>query len=506
MLATTSLKSASPHLHETSVTDYESGDEYPWDTDYQSLDTTLRNDTVFHYEKLGHATSQIRTLTLAPASDKRSDIHCRLETASFGYGTGNQAVYEALSYTWGDPTQKRVIYVDGRPLLVTRNLDIALRYLRKPFEPRVLWVDAVCIDQCNLQEKAQQVMMMKDIYREASCVLVWLGESDNDIRKAMDQLKRLEAPGYIEPSLVNSFYEPFEAGLNKIFRKSWWSSLWVIQEVILAEHPPLVGCGRKWLSWKAFQKAMMNLALAKTDRDNFLENLSAILNFGIMPTPYSTHDETQRAWWRRLENVLNATCDRDATEPHDKIFALLGLIDGSISDSLIPDYGQPCSIIYQIAMVYVLEAASNLDFLVKAMKQKRFDVPSWCIDFSKSNWNQHAYGQGWPIFLKNDHSASGNLLKSKISHNLDDGTLTVAGSVLGRIEHVVVSELSPTGSARFTNVLRDMVRFTIAAEPALRARFGETTVLQMLATGDVWKTTMNPGDLLYTNSESLNET
>ncbi|KAL9601448.1 MAG: hypothetical protein Q9219_002514 [cf. Caloplaca sp. 3 TL-2023] len=249
---------------------------------------------------------------------------------------------------------------------------------------------------------------------------------------------------------------------------------------------------------------MINLALNKTNQDDFLQNPTAILNFGIMPTPYSTHNPQQRAWWQKPENVLDATSDRDATEPHDKIFALLGLMDPGTAARLVVDYDQPCTVIYQAATVCVLESASTLDFLVHAMKYKPLDVPSWCVDFSRPNWNKHPYGQGWSIFFKNDHFASGQPPKSAVVHDPHRGILDVAGSILGRIQGVVTSKLDPVGPERFRNVLRDVIRFVVAAAPALQVRLGDPSTHETLASANLWKTFMNPGDSLYTNPDSLN--
>ncbi|KAL9610237.1 MAG: hypothetical protein Q9167_005059 [Letrouitia subvulpina] len=156
----------------TSIASYESGDVNHSDDSSQLLNVTSKDNTALRYEKLDPDASHIHLLTLAPSCDKRSDIHCHLEQVPFGDKAENRPTYEALSYTWGDPEERRVTYVDSDSVLITRNLDIALRYIRNPSESRVLWIDALCIDQSNLEEKAQQVEMMKDIYKEAFQVLV----------------------------------------------------------------------------------------------------------------------------------------------------------------------------------------------------------------------------------------------------------------------------------------------------------------------------------------------
>ncbi|KAL9601449.1 MAG: hypothetical protein Q9219_002515 [cf. Caloplaca sp. 3 TL-2023] len=197
-----------------SVPNYEFGDEDPWDNGNAQANANFQSNNTFQYEQLDHDAAEIRALTLAPARDRRAPLLCHLARVSLPNNTNPMPVYEALSY---DPTGQRVININRLSFPVTENLDVALRYLRKPYEPRVLWVDAVCIDQQNRLEKIHQVRMMKDIYREASQVLVWLGESDRDVRIAMDRIKQLETPGYLDPNKVATFYTPCEPGLDKIF-------------------------------------------------------------------------------------------------------------------------------------------------------------------------------------------------------------------------------------------------------------------------------------------------
>ena len=72
--------------------------------------------------------------------------------------------FESLSYTWGDPKITEPILVNGHVLNITTNLNAALLALRKTNEERVLWVDAICINQADVQERSEQVLRMRDIY------------------------------------------------------------------------------------------------------------------------------------------------------------------------------------------------------------------------------------------------------------------------------------------------------------------------------------------------------
>jgi len=116
----------------------------------------------------------VRLLRLLPHQDQNSRIECRLITFSL-LDQGSSHPYEALSYVWGSEDNKRPIYMgDNDELRVTANLYAALRHLRHCFVERILWVDAICINQADEDEKGQQVQSMAKIYAKASRVIVWL--------------------------------------------------------------------------------------------------------------------------------------------------------------------------------------------------------------------------------------------------------------------------------------------------------------------------------------------
>jgi hypothetical protein len=88
--------------------------------------------------------------------------------------------YEALSYVWGSQEDTVVIKIDEQSFRVTRNLYSALVHLRDRSVQRVLWVDAICINQMDSAERSQQVMLMGTLYRSANQVNIWLGPKDGN--------------------------------------------------------------------------------------------------------------------------------------------------------------------------------------------------------------------------------------------------------------------------------------------------------------------------------------
>jgi len=113
------------------------------------------------------------------------DIHCTFDLACLD----ETPEYEALSYVWGDDTTRFRVAVDNSPFFVTPNLYSALRHLRLKDRDRVLWIDALCINQADEAERTHQVSCIGDIYREASSVIVWLGEESASSEIAMDFLE-----------------------------------------------------------------------------------------------------------------------------------------------------------------------------------------------------------------------------------------------------------------------------------------------------------------------------
>ena|SRR5438045_831816 len=121
-------------------------------------------DQPYQYSPFDPKERQIRLVTLEPGAwlDR---ICCSIDTISFD----GQPIYEALSYVWGDPENRRPIQLNDHLFEVTENLWMVLRRLRDHAIRRVLWVDAICINQTDNEEKSQQVAMMGR-YTEAANV------------------------------------------------------------------------------------------------------------------------------------------------------------------------------------------------------------------------------------------------------------------------------------------------------------------------------------------------
>lgn len=145
------------------------------------------NSPIYPHELTGRT---IRLLTVEPG-DPETPLHCNLTETCLDTTPSS---YYALSYCWGANHSPVQIICNSHPLLVTPNLHSVLFEYRRRETGIPLWVDAICIDQSNITERTSQVRMMDQIYSEAECVVVWLGEAEATDQMALWVLKELYLP------------------------------------------------------------------------------------------------------------------------------------------------------------------------------------------------------------------------------------------------------------------------------------------------------------------------
>ncbi|KAF4493230.1 Heterokaryon incompatibility 6, OR allele [Fusarium agapanthi] len=130
---------------------------------------------------------EIRLLILEPGA-REDPLECQLVNAELSWRTR----FEALSYAWGDGTIKYQLKCSGHDICVRANLHDALLDLRHPTRKRVLWIDALCINQADNDEKSNQIRLMHEIYSQAQEVLIYLGKSDPSVRDAVRSMRCLD--------------------------------------------------------------------------------------------------------------------------------------------------------------------------------------------------------------------------------------------------------------------------------------------------------------------------
>jgi hypothetical protein len=383
--------------------------------------------------------SDRREIRLLSLEDGKADdpLICSLWTVS----VDNEPQFNALSYAWGNEEKNASIAINGIEVLVTTSVESALRSIRahdtvaSPIrfsDSHILpiWIDAICINQNDNDEKADQVLMMLTIYSKASNVLVWLGDGNAQTNAAFDLMcnrafelglkaspEELESP--FQPS--NSFFSSSQKSRSllqgqdtfpptpewmmletvmkdDVCRRSWWSRLWVRQEFVLARKPPLMMCGAKGISWDWFIFYFVHLARLWSHPDN--ASATETQRHGITGDvtawhgihPISLHylrEDFKQGGSLSLEKVFRYLVRNAlASDPHDYIYGLLGLVSNKLQSRIMPDYSRHCMELYKEvgALLWREEPQAMIAELIHLYRFHGEDngYPSWVPDFRQT--------------------------------------------------------------------------------------------------------------------------
>ena len=330
-------------------------------TGFVSLtDKGLHLPIPFPVKRAPLSTREIRLLEILPGSASEPlqgrIVHVKLDQA---------ATFQALSYTWGSPEAHGTVEIDGHPRPVTKNLHAALLHLRHSQDVEVVWVDALCIDQTDLEERSQQVQIMGDIFSNAVRVTIWLGDASPHSSFGIEVLRCLAArQGFSErPPWVTQPPELTRKGLIDILQRPWFHRIWTVQEAALSSSITTFVCGPQTVSWTAhygsvssFIRGLKYAAISSDWADIGLAGAQVLGLEGIDLNPLVKLLEQQLRQRERSQNIIGRYSrpdlldlaydfrDKLPTDPRDKVYALLALaeIQGLDADqSLRPDYTKP---------------------------------------------------------------------------------------------------------------------------------------------------------------------
>jgi len=348
-------------------------------------------------------------------------IECHVRNISVD---GN-AQYEALSYVWGDAIEKRSLQVSGSPVNISPNLHDALRRLRYPNQIRTLWVDQICINQWDMEEKVSQVALMREIYSKCAHCILWLGEiqyAEHGINEAdthavfaffeaVANRQAIRNASAGEAHDLSSKDVDHEDGLPTLFQEgaagvtarkafaafamygnTWWERIWTIQESILPHSAEF--------RWGPLSVSRRNILLVVHHlRGDNLRSFSPRFRYQrIIHTPllrsllypvngflHSTDGESGLDLFMRWRH-------RKATDPHDKIYGLLGLLDARQISEALPhaqarSYSLPASLLFARVTSDLLLFGEDLRPLIASSEMPHVTpgLPSWSIDFACSN-------------------------------------------------------------------------------------------------------------------------
>ncbi|KAL2063628.1 hypothetical protein VTL71DRAFT_5433 [Oculimacula yallundae] len=417
----------------------------------------------------------------------------------------DKLAYKALSYEWGfGPAMFEIILRDytsvpsnilervrtkffrgiGTKYYVRQNLVEALRHLRDREKPIVMWIDALCINQTDKDEKAEQIAQMANVYGFATNVDVWLGTATQNTDNAMDFVGEVlsdEAVRHVTESRVNW------ADLMNLMSSRWFSRRWVIQEVAMAKKVT-VHCGLKKIPWSDFSDAVTIFKdredVVEAQQNNQVRPQKALttIGFNVLAAMGATklinaksqaierHNDDQFEMKLTLEKLVCNLTSFDAGDPRDIIYAVLP-ISRDFPEQLRPNYNHSLLQVYTEFVQYCITSTKSLDILcrhwtpthtlIRQPDKSLFEttLPSWM-----SILNRAAFGPPDQIFrgrrnaeslvnidarpynASRGHSNTDVKFGTKrMDHDTADpnllietydGTLTVNGIILGPISNL----------------------------------------------------------------------
>jgi len=331
------------------------------------------------YRPLDGAKYEIRILEIEIDSSEGNDeqppgsgtLLCHLKHESLVQITE----YHALSYCWGDHTVTKDINVDGIMTPITVNLEAALQQLKCQRISRV-WVDAICINQEDLYERASQLARMGLIYSRATSAIAWLGLASGYSASAIGLLKDLaiaEDGWHASLCFANAADD-----LSDIFTRPYWRRKWIIQEVSKAQTVQIY-CGTDSMLMDDMLRTCL-APLVKAFEAPMLDQLYAISLFRSRERP-------SRLGAPRLNLAEALVRSRNflTTDPRDSIYALLGLTSDGNDLIPMPNYVEPLEDVFLRAAwnMVALQGHTSLILLARRRASSSPLLPSWVPEWSK---------------------------------------------------------------------------------------------------------------------------
>lgn len=344
----------------------------------------------------------IRILEIGPINEQDTDLttyEYRMETRSLD---DVREKYEALSYVWGSENQRVPERVNGHEVMVPRNLHDALPVLSR--FTTFVWVDSICINQDDVGERGHQVKLMKDIYQYARSVLVWLGglpghETGDGLRaftlrqyvavwyrkggswlsrfacdRDMDQLQRnssTHCPPYSDLTIVPG--SNTARLVEELLSRPWFTRTWVVQEVAVARRTTVV-FGKQSLPWGVF------VGLCSLAERRKMESVPALKMVSLVKIIRDGGLDNRPL----MSALLSGTRLLNASDPRDKVFAMLGICDRAEEFTQFPDYEMSVAAVYSAVTRSIIEQSQSLEILAHVSRISEMDsqdLPSWVPDW-----------------------------------------------------------------------------------------------------------------------------
>ncbi|KAK3725147.1 hypothetical protein LTR37_000658 [Vermiconidia calcicola] len=396
------------------------------------------------YEPLDANRQDIRLVKLFPSRCHSNPLVCDLVTSPLLPGLD----FQSLSYAWGQDKADVSLSIGIGYLLVTSNLSNALRAVRRADRAILLWVDAICINQQDVEERNHQVQLMRQIYTTAATVNVWLGSEVAGTGEALSVLEQLATGRPLGRILLEQANTPAAIrSLTTLFMYPWWQRLWVIQEALLANHA-LVFCGSHRINFQTILQAFemlwneyihtgqqLRVLCGVHSIESLIRRLELTVRRFRIVRGLVFVDSPGRP--RRFRNdpkgwpFLLRTCSwSNVTDPRDKVYGTLGLFPSAV---LEPDYSLDVTSTYTRSTFHIIERMGNLALVSQAVSRVSLDngLPSWVPDWRVPS------NVGSPFLSFYNHFGAGRSKALKIEL-LDERLLKVNAALIDEIMEVGV--------------------------------------------------------------------
>lgn len=408
------------------------------------------------------------------AKPSENSVECSLEHTSLDA----EPTYEALSYCWKPVFPRRYITCNGQTLCVGFNLFQALKELRPTVEDgaRYLWIDAISINQGDVEERSRQVRNMRLIYRKARRTIAWLGPEADDSHQAFQYAAEADTGVFDEillrePSLLDANYVPVtgsddeqeifisnyyfkyrdrhDTGHNallKVFQRHYFCRIWIVQEIIVSRNVQF-RCGSQSLPFETFYDSFFWNIYDPWDPDGqvFRKPKGSFRpqlyegNYGFVKDLLIASEIYRSTGGIPFSSALQRFRRFSATDPRDKVFAVIGISDMArlpLADQLPVDYKMKVQDVYRSATLYSMEHERSLDVIGLPPASREFfmgGLPSWVPNFK----GHGRFGQLGKRYrhLTSDLPAFRSTLKSdaEFDYSEDTESITLSGIMVDKI-------------------------------------------------------------------------
>ncbi|KAG8529669.1 uncharacterized protein KY384_005150 [Bacidia gigantensis] len=404
----------------------------------------MANEEVYQYTPINAETIRLFTIVTTATS-----ISCQVHH----HAVNDVPSYCALSYVWGDEEASECVKCDGRTIRISQNLCLGLQMLHKQVGSQLLWVDAICINQSNDQEKAAQVPLMSQIYALAQKVYIWLGPVSDNSDLAMSCLASLNETFSVVDNLeavdrsslasydLPTFDDPIWPAITRLYFRKWFTRLWVMQEVLLAKDIYVL-CGEQAVTWQQMVKFANNYRITRMV-DDVLQHHKIPYNnpelpdhgFSAVPILDILRDMIEDGRIINCMSLLEMARRKLSKEPVDRVYGVLAILPSEMRNKIRVDYSPTNREQYWHTFIQLftalIESEGPRALSMVPSRGRCLELPSWCPDFQFEN-SMNSLGKHYAAGVMPSHSDKAGPSSIKIGPG--PGSLQMRGVLMDGVK------------------------------------------------------------------------